>query len=185
MVQDFFEIVAPATSEVRLREIKLGQYTDFGDAHSDLVSVVVRTGYTSPGSGGTTIAPVKLGHRSNAAPTAGSTVIRNKRHGGDRRLAAGTAGGRVEVSTAGRGCRSFAFASCQPLAFGLEAPQAFCCDPFGQLLRLASHLHSPHCVEIEWNATQRHSLTDARLSSAGRAAGLRGRRHAHKTEINI
>ena len=29
--QDLFEIVAPATSNVVLREIKLGQYTDFGD----------------------------------------------------------------------------------------------------------------------------------------------------------
>jgi hypothetical protein len=48
-VQDFFEITAPATSDVRIREIKIGQYTDFGDAHSDLVSIVVRTGYTNAG----------------------------------------------------------------------------------------------------------------------------------------
>jgi hypothetical protein len=76
-VQDFFEIVAPSNSEVRIREIKLGQYTDFGDAHSDLVSILVRTGYTSGGSDGTTITPVKLGHRSSLTPAAGSTVKRN------------------------------------------------------------------------------------------------------------
>jgi hypothetical protein len=76
-VQDFFEITAPATSDVRIREIKIGQYTDFGDAHSDLVSIVVRTGYTKAGSGGSTVIPVKLGHRSSATPSAGSTVKRN------------------------------------------------------------------------------------------------------------
>jgi hypothetical protein len=33
--QDLFEIVAPSNSEVRIREIKIGQYTDFGDAKAD------------------------------------------------------------------------------------------------------------------------------------------------------
>ena len=32
--QDLFEIVAPSNSRVRLLEIDIGQYTDFGDAQA-------------------------------------------------------------------------------------------------------------------------------------------------------
>jgi hypothetical protein len=75
--QDLFEIVAPSNSEVRIREIKLGQYTDFGDAKSDLVSILVMTGHTSAGSGGTAITPAKLGRRTGSSVVAASTVKRN------------------------------------------------------------------------------------------------------------
>ena len=75
--QDLFEIVAPSNSEVRIREIKIGQYTDFGDVKSDLVSILVMTGHTTGGSGGTQITPNKLGRRSGASVVAGSTVKRN------------------------------------------------------------------------------------------------------------
>src|SRR3990167_9808586 len=38
--QDVFEIVAPQGKRVKIREIVLGQYTDFGDAAAEILSVL-------------------------------------------------------------------------------------------------------------------------------------------------
>lgn len=74
--QDVFEVVAGSQSRVRLREIRLGQFTDFGDAAAEVLSVQLIRGYTTSGSGGGAITPVNLeGH--SGAPAATSTVERN------------------------------------------------------------------------------------------------------------
>lgn len=74
--QDVFELVAPATSRVRIREIKLGQYTDFGDAAAEILSVLLIRGFTTSGSGGAAVTPANVqGH--TGALAASSTVERN------------------------------------------------------------------------------------------------------------
>ena len=73
--QDVFEIVSPATSRVRIREIRIGQYSDAGDAQAELLSVQIIAGYTTSGSGGSSVTPRNVRRASTA--TAGSTVEAN------------------------------------------------------------------------------------------------------------
>ena len=74
--QDVFEITAPSTSRVLIREIRIGQYSDFGDAQAEILSVLVLRGYTTTGSGGTTLTPANTrGHAS--APASASVVKAN------------------------------------------------------------------------------------------------------------
>ena len=72
--QDLFEIVAPANSRVRLLEIDIGQYSDFGDAQAEILSIAVHRGHTVSGSGGSTITPANLNPYGAGA---GSTVEAN------------------------------------------------------------------------------------------------------------
>jgi len=74
--QDVFEIVAPATSRVRLREVRLGQYTDFGDAAAEILSVQIIRGYTTSGSGGSAVTPSNI-EGLTASKSAESTVEAN------------------------------------------------------------------------------------------------------------
>jgi hypothetical protein len=55
--QDVFEIVAGTDYRVQILECRLGQYTDFGDAAAELVSIRVIRGNTTTGSGGTAPTP--------------------------------------------------------------------------------------------------------------------------------
>jgi hypothetical protein len=72
--QDFFEITAPANSRVRIRECRIGQYTDFGDAAAEILSVLVIRGFTTSGSvGGTAPTPSNVSGHSGAL-AAGSVV---------------------------------------------------------------------------------------------------------------
>ncbi len=73
--QDVFELVAPSDLRVAIHDIKLGQYTDFGDAAAEILSVIVTRGFTTAGSGGGTITPVPI--RSTTSMPARSTVLRN------------------------------------------------------------------------------------------------------------
>lgn len=74
--QDAFEIVAPANSRVALREVRLGQYSDAGDAQAEMLSVTLERGYTTSGSGGAAVTPANLmGHAGAAA--AATAVERN------------------------------------------------------------------------------------------------------------
>jgi hypothetical protein len=74
--QDVFEIVPPATSRVRIRECRFGQYTDFGDAAAEILSVTIIRGFTTTGSGGSTVTPRNVqGH--TGALSASSTVKAN------------------------------------------------------------------------------------------------------------
>lgn len=73
--QDLWEIVAPAGSaKVTLREIRIGQYSDFGDAQAEILSIQLIRGYTTGGSGGASVTPANLRSASRAAA---STVERN------------------------------------------------------------------------------------------------------------
>lgn len=69
--QDVFEIVAPSTKRVKIRSIVLGQYSDFGDAAAEILSVKIIRGFTTSGSGGSTFTPV---NRRSGGAVAGSTV---------------------------------------------------------------------------------------------------------------
>jgi hypothetical protein len=72
--QDLWELVAPANTKVALREIRLGQYTDFGDAAAELLSIQIIRGYTTTGSGGAAATPASLAPWTVAAT---SVVARN------------------------------------------------------------------------------------------------------------
>lgn len=72
--QDVFEIATTAETKVRIREIRLGQYSDAGDAQAELLSVLIMRGHTTTGSGGTTPTPVNVSASTVAAT---STVKAN------------------------------------------------------------------------------------------------------------
>lgn len=72
--QDLFEIVAPANSRVRLLEIDIGQYSDFGDAEAEILSLAIWRGHTVSGSGGSTVTPANINPYGG---NAGSTVEAN------------------------------------------------------------------------------------------------------------
>ena len=74
--QDVFELVAHASTRVAIREVRLGQYTDFGDAAAEILSVQIIRGYTTSGSGGAAVTPANISSHSGAK-TAVSTVERN------------------------------------------------------------------------------------------------------------
>ena len=61
--QDFFEINAPATAVVILKEIHLSQNTEVGDAQEEMLRIAVKSGATTSGTGGTTptAIPLELG----------------------------------------------------------------------------------------------------------------------------
>ena len=61
--QDFFEVVAPADSVVVLHSVVLTQTSDVGDAAEEMLSVAIRSGQTTSGSGGSapTAIPLSLG----------------------------------------------------------------------------------------------------------------------------
>src|SRR3990167_8044114 len=80
--QDLFELTAPSNSRVRVREVRIGQFSDAGDAAAELLSVrVIRfrgieadTG--TMGSAGGTVTPGNI-HGWSGAPSASSTVRKN------------------------------------------------------------------------------------------------------------
>jgi hypothetical protein len=72
--QDVFEIVAPAGRMVTLREVRLGQASDAGDAQAELVPVTLVRGHTTSGAGGAAVTPAAL--RSGDA-AASVSVARN------------------------------------------------------------------------------------------------------------
>lgn len=69
---DLFCITAPSNSKVAVREIRLGQFTEFGDAQAELLSLQLMTESTAIG-GGTVISAYPV-RRHTGAPTAGSSV---------------------------------------------------------------------------------------------------------------
>lgn len=52
--QDFFEIVAPADGVVVIHELELSQSSDVGDAAEEGLSILLKSGATTSGSGGST-----------------------------------------------------------------------------------------------------------------------------------
>jgi hypothetical protein len=75
--QDVFEIVAPVNSQIVIHEIRLGQYSDFGDAQAEILSVSLLRGHTVSGSGGGTITPANLINPKSGALASTTTVERN------------------------------------------------------------------------------------------------------------
>lgn len=72
--QDLFEIAAPLTHRVAITELRLGQYTDFGDAAAEILSLLIIRNYTTTGSGGAAVTPQPL---VPSEAVASSTVARN------------------------------------------------------------------------------------------------------------
>ena len=72
--QDVFEIVAPADRMVAVREVRLGQSSDPGDAQAELVPLTIVRGHMTSGSGGAPVTPAAL--RSGDA-AASASVERN------------------------------------------------------------------------------------------------------------
>lgn len=65
--QDFFEITAAAGKNLRLRAIHLSQSSDVGDAAEEGLSVLVKSGQTTSGSGGSAGTAVPLNVTDAAA----------------------------------------------------------------------------------------------------------------------
>jgi len=61
--QDLFEINVASTKVVQLLEIHLSQVSDYGDAQEEGLAILVKSGATASGSGGTTptAVPLELG----------------------------------------------------------------------------------------------------------------------------
>lgn len=78
--QDLFEIVSASNDRVRIREIRLGQYSDFGDAQAEILSITLIRGFTVSGSGGSSVTPANIHPWSRAARTtveANNTTVAN------------------------------------------------------------------------------------------------------------
>lgn len=54
---DLWEIVAPADAVVEILSIELGQTTEVGDAQEEQLSILVKRGQTTSGSGGSSATP--------------------------------------------------------------------------------------------------------------------------------
>jgi hypothetical protein len=72
--QDLFELVAPSDAVVVIHQILLSQTTEVGDTQEEGLSILVKRGATTSGSGGTTPALVPL---ENGFTAAGSVVEAN------------------------------------------------------------------------------------------------------------
>lgn len=70
---DLWCVTSPSNSRVAIREIRLSQYSDAGDAQAELLSLSILTGSTSISSGGTVISPVNV-KRFSGNVSAGSSV---------------------------------------------------------------------------------------------------------------
>lgn len=68
--QDFFEINASSTRSLILHSIYITQNSDAGDAQDEMLSVLIKTGATTSGSGGTAPTPQPLGGSGTAQFTA-------------------------------------------------------------------------------------------------------------------
>lgn len=66
--QDFFELNAPATGVCYLRWLSISQSTEIKDAEEEQLSVLIKTGATTSGSGGTTPTAVPNGTGWTAFP---------------------------------------------------------------------------------------------------------------------
>lgn len=65
--QDLFEIVAPSTGAVVLHAIELSQSTEVGDAAEEGLSLLLKSGQTTSGSGGSAPTPIPLAFGDAAA----------------------------------------------------------------------------------------------------------------------
>jgi hypothetical protein len=69
--QDVFELLAPSDAAVIIHSIYLGQTSDKGDAQAEGLKVQIWRGWTTSGSGGSTVTPVPL---HTGFPAAGTVI---------------------------------------------------------------------------------------------------------------
>lgn len=65
--QDLFEIVAAAGKNLRIRALYLSQSSDVGDAAEEGLSILIKSGATTSGSGGSSPTPVPVNVTDAAA----------------------------------------------------------------------------------------------------------------------
>lgn len=67
--QDFFELVAPSTGILLVHELGLSQSTEVGDAMEEGLSILLKSGATTSGSGGSagTLVPIDFGDAAAGA----------------------------------------------------------------------------------------------------------------------
>lgn len=65
--QDLFELVAAATQILRIHELGLNQVSEIGDAQEEGLSILLKSGQTTTGSGGSTPTPVPMEFLAAAA----------------------------------------------------------------------------------------------------------------------
>src|SRR5947207_671367 len=75
--QDAFEIVAPSDGRVRIREVRLGQYSDAGDTEAEMISVKIMRGHTTTGSGGSTVTPANTSGHTGALTSSSTGKANN------------------------------------------------------------------------------------------------------------
>ena len=73
--QDFFEIVAPSDAIVVIHEIELSQSTEVKDAEEEGLSVLLKSGSTTSGNGGTT--PTAIPKEFGDAAFGGTCEVNN------------------------------------------------------------------------------------------------------------
>ena len=66
-IQDLFEVVNPAAGVIFIHGYKLFQISDYGDVQAEGLPVQWIRGYTTTGTGGTTVTPVLPSGRDGAA----------------------------------------------------------------------------------------------------------------------
>lgn len=73
--QDFFELNAPADAAVALMEVHLSQQLEVGDAMEEMLNILIKTGATTGGSGGTT--PTAVPRQLGDAAFGGTVEVNN------------------------------------------------------------------------------------------------------------
>lgn len=73
--QDLFEVVAPADAVVRIHRIGLSQSTEVGDAMEEGLSLLLKSGQTTSGSGGS--APTAIPNELGDAAFGGTCEVNN------------------------------------------------------------------------------------------------------------
>lgn len=71
--QDLFELVAAAGKPIRIRSIYLSQSTDVGDAAAEGMAILIKSGQTTTGSGGSTPTPAPLNVSDSASGVTAKT----------------------------------------------------------------------------------------------------------------
>jgi hypothetical protein len=74
-IQDLFEVVASSGGPLRIHAIYLAQTSDVGDAAEEILRVRILRGYTTSGSGGSSVTPTPL--RSGGTAFGGTCEANN------------------------------------------------------------------------------------------------------------
>jgi hypothetical protein len=73
--QDLFALLAPANSRIAICRVEVMQYSDVGDAASEILAYTFKRGATTAGSGGTAPTPISVkGHTGTRAAVTGARV---------------------------------------------------------------------------------------------------------------